>query len=242
MSNDNENNSNSFCLFNQNYEINSNLSNNDILNFDVNYNAFNLNINFDNQFDIEENLYKIENMNQNDDNINNFSDNFQAQIQKKNMFKIYKLPSIHTYDYSKKHILKLFKNEEVKKLNHLLDFYNLKKKPNIKIYFPYYYVRNNSVENLKCFLTMNLKYLLINGHLNENKRRRNNRLIKKLQKVCPNEITFIYQPISERLKNYLRSDKMKKAVIEMNKTLKNKIDLTRINQNENLVDFVLNHH
>ena len=65
---------------------------------------------------------------------------------------------------------------------------------------------------------------------------------KKLQKVCPNEITFIYQPISERLKNYLRSDKMKKAVIEMNKTLKNKIDLTRINQNENLVDFVLNHH
>ena len=83
MSNDNENNSNSFCLFNQHYEINSNLSNNDILNFDVNYNTFNLNINFDNQFDIEENLYKIENMNQNDDNINNFSDNFQAQIQKK---------------------------------------------------------------------------------------------------------------------------------------------------------------
>ena len=53
MSNDNENNSNSFCLFNQHYEINSNLSNNDILNFDVNYNTFNLNINFDNQFDIE---------------------------------------------------------------------------------------------------------------------------------------------------------------------------------------------
>ena len=56
------------------------------------------------------------------------------------------------------------------------------------------------------------------------------------------EITFIYQPISERLKNYLYSEEMKKEVIEMNKRLKNKIDLTRINQNENLVDFVLNHH
>ena len=197
-----------------------------------------MNMDFTNQFESEGSIYKIPILNQNDDNINNFSD----FIPKKNMFNIYKIPSIHTYDYSKKHVLKLYKNEEVKQLNHLLELYNLKKKPNIKIDFPYYYVRNNSVKKLKCFLTMNLKYLLINGHKNENKRKRNNRLIKKLQKVCPNEITFIYQPISERLKNYLYSEEMKKEVIEMNKRLKNKIDLTRINQNENLVDFVLNHH
>ncbi len=239
MSENNDDGTNSFCLFNHSCDdINTNLRNNDILNLDANYNIFNMNMDFTNQFESEGSIYKIPILNQNDDNINNFSD----FIPKKNMFNIYKIPSIHTYDYSKKHVLKLYKNEEVKQLNHLLDLYNLKKKPNIKIDFPYYYVRNNSVKKLKCFLTMNLKYLLINGHKNENKRKRNNRLIKKLQKVCPNEITFIYQPISERLKNYLYSEEMKKEVIEMNKRLKNKIDLTRINQNENLVDFVLNHH
>ena len=239
MCENNDDGTNSFCLFNHSCDdINTNLRNNDILNLDANYNIFNMNMDFTNQFESEGSIYKIPILNQNDDNINNFSD----FIPKKNMFNIYKIPSIHTYDYSKKHVLKLYKNEEVKQLNHLLDLYNLKKKPNIKIDFPYYYVRNNSVKKLKCFLTMNLKYLLINGHKNENKRKRNNRLIKKLQKVCPNEITFIYQPISERLKNYLYSEEMKKEVIEMNKRLKNKIDLTRINQNENLVDFVLNHH
>jgi hypothetical protein len=239
MNENNDDGTNSFCLFNHSCDdINTNLRNNDILNLDANYNIFNMNMDFTNQFESEGSIYKIPILNQNDDNINNFSD----FIPKKNMFNIYKIPSIHTYDYSKKHVLKLYKNEEVKQLNHLLDLYNLKKKPNIKIDFPYYYVRNNSVKKLKCFLTMNLKYLLINGHKNENKRKRNNRLIKKLQKVCPNEITFIYQPISERLKNYLYSEEMKKEVIEMNKRLKNKIDLTRINQNENLVDFVLNHH
>ena len=239
MCENNDDGTNSFCLFNHSCDdINTNLRNNDILNLDANYNIFNMNMDFNNQFESEESIYKIGNLNQNGDNINNFCD----FIPKKNMFNIYKIPSIHTYDYSKKHVLKLYKNEEVKQLNHLLDLYNLKKRPNTKIDFPYYYVRNNSVKKLKCFLTMNLKYLLINGHKNENKRKRNNRLIKKLQKVCPNEITFIYQPISERLKNYLYSEEMKKEVIEMNKRLKNKIDLTRINQNENLVDFVLNHH
>ena len=239
MNENNDDGTNSFCLFNHSCDdINTNLRNNDILNLDANYNIFNMNMDFTNQFESEGSIYKIPILNQNDDNINNFCD----FIPKKNMFNIYKIPSIHTYDYSKKHVLKLYKNEEVKQLNHLLDLYNLKKKPNIKIDFPYYYVRNNSVKKLKCFLTMNLKYLLINGHKNENKRKRNNRLIRKLQKVCPNEITFIYQPISERLKNYLYSEEMKKEVIEMNKRLKNKIDLTRINQNENLVDFVLNHH
>ena len=239
MNENNDDGTNSFCLFNHSCDdINTNLRNNDILNLDANYNIFNMNMDFTNQFESEGSIYKIPILNQNDDNINNFSD----FIPKKNMFNIYKIPSIHTYDYSKKHVLKLYKNEEVKQLNHLLDLYNLKKKPNIKIDFPYYYVRNNSVKKLKCFLTMNLKYLLINGHKNENKRKRNNRLIRKLQKVCPNEITFIYQPIYERLKNYLYSEEMKKEVIEMNKRLKNKIDLTRINQNENLVDFVLNHH
>ena len=202
--------SNNFCLFRDISDINSKISNEDLFKVEQNYNCFGWNINYHNQFDIEENLFKKGNLNENHNGtFKNLYENLC--FKKKTVFKIYKIPSIHTYDYSKKSVLKLYKNEEVKRLNNLLENYHIIKKHNRKFDFPYYYVRNN-------------------------------RLIKKLQKVCPNEITYINQPIYERLRMYLISEKMKKEVIEMNKTLKNKIDLTRINQDENLVDFVLNHH
>ena len=233
--------SNNFCLFRDISDINSKISNEDLFKVEQNYNCFGWNINYHNQFDIEENLFKKGNLNENHNgSFKNLYENLC--FKKKTVFKIYKIPSIHTYDYSKKSVLKLYKNEEVKRLNNLLENYHIIKKHNRKFDFPYYYVRNNSVKNLKFFFFMTLKNILVNGHKNENKGKRNNRLIKKLQKVCPNEITYINQPIYERLRMYLISEKMKKEVIEMNKTLKNKIDLTRINQDENLVDFVLNHH
>ena len=169
---------------------------------------------------------------------NLFQDNFSNFLLKKKnnsniVFKTSK-PN-HSYDYSVKKTLIIYKNYEIKILNNLL------KSKNIKGKFKFF-IKKVDKKSLRDFFEKKLLDVIINNNHNDINIKRNKRLYKKLLKLCPEKIDFLNQPVSKRLRNFIISQEFQIIVNDLNKskyTKKNPIDLTRICIEENLVDYIL---
>jgi DNA-binding SARP family transcriptional activator len=169
---------------------------------------------------------------------NLFQDNFSNFLLKKKnnsniVFKTSK-PN-HSYDYSVKKALIIYKNYEIKILNNLL------KSKNIKGKFKFF-IKKVDKKSLRDFFEKKLLDVIINNNHNDINIKRNKRLYKKLLKLCPEKIDFLNQPVSKRLRNFIISQEFQIIVNDLNKskyTKKNPIDLTRICIEENLVDYIL---
>ena len=144
----------------------------------------------------------------------------------------------HSYDYSVKKTLIIYKNFEIEILNNLL------KSKNIKGKFKFF-IKKVDKKSLKSFFEKKLLDVIIDNNHNDLFIKRNKRLYKKLLKLCPEKIDFIKEPIYKRLRNFIISQKFKNIVYELNESKykkKNPIDLTRICIKENLVDYILEYN
>jgi hypothetical protein len=144
----------------------------------------------------------------------------------------------HSYDYSVKKTLIIYKNFEIEILNNLL------KSKNIKGKFKFF-IKKVDKNSLKSFFEKKLLDVIIDNNHNDLNIKRNKRLYKKLLKLCPEKIDFIKEPIYKRLRNFIISQKFKNIVYELNESKykkKNPIDLTRICIKENLVDYILEYN